>query len=121
MGDQEAEQGATLTVDPDGIDVVVAPGENILAAASNRGWRWPNTCGGQAECSACMFVVVDGRAHLSAMLDTERERLSRNPLVSARPDLEYRLACQTTMTGDAVVLKRGVRQAQAPKSPERTQ
>ena len=82
------------------------PGESVFAAAGRAGYRWPTVCGGQGTCRTCVMVVESGRENCSVIEDLEAEGL--DALKEAK-DGQYRLACQTRVTGDVTVTKRGVR------------
>jgi ferredoxin len=97
-----------VRVEPAGIDLGVAPGESIMAAAVRAGYRWPTVCGGEGSCRTCFLEVVDGGDRLSPIGALEREGLdSLGPIAQGKP---VRLACQVKVSGPAVVRKRGVRQ-----------
>jgi len=92
-------------VDPIGIDLEVAPGESVMAAARSAGFIWPTVCEASASCGTCVSVVQDGLDNCGEMPDDERETLTRTlvPLDGLR-----RLACRLTVTGPVSLKKRGV-------------
>jgi 2Fe-2S ferredoxin len=99
----------TVRLDADtAIEFAVNDGESIMAAAQRCGWRWPTVCHGQGECTACWFAVLAGAANLDAPRPHELETLQLLPSL-LRATGTTRLACQTTVRGDVVIRKRGVR------------
>ena len=92
------------------IEFAVDDGESIMAAAQRCGWRWPTVCHGQGECTACWFEILEGASNLDAPAGQELETLQLLPRL-ARDTGTARLACQTTVRGDVVIRKRGVRAA----------
>lgn len=97
-----------VRVEPAGIELVVEPGEVLMAAATRAGYRWPTVCGGQAECGVCAVEVVMGAAALAPPGDDEAGRLDTLPERRLRPDAELRLACRMVPADGLVVRKRGV-------------
>lgn len=94
---------------PSGVEIDVAPGETLMAAAQRLGYRWPTICGGQGTCRTCFVELQAGADRCSAISELEREGIEalKKPL-----DGLTRLACQVRIDGDGVtVLKRGVRPA----------
>lgn len=117
-----AARHARVRVEPAGIEIAVPPGCTIMQAARDQGYHWPNQCDMQCRCSNCFFRLLAGGEHLSPMgraeADTLREQRGRRAL--AEP---VRLACQTRVSGDVRIEKRGVvpdpRPASAAPPPER--
>ncbi|MGH3629739.1 MAG: 2Fe-2S iron-sulfur cluster-binding protein [Sciscionella sp.] len=92
---------------PAGIDIEVADGESLMAAAERQGYRWPTVCGGQGTCQTCFVEVLGGADSCSKIGALEHEGIAalRRPT-----DGGIRLACQLRILGNGVtVLKRGVR------------
>ena len=105
---------ATVHVEPAGIDIEVAEGESVMAAAERQGYRWPTVCHGQAICTTCYFEVIEGGAHVAPPQPLERNALAQSPLIQgtvAQGAVAVRLACQARVTGPVTVRKRGVRPA----------
>ena len=102
---------ARVRVEPKGFVVEVRPGESLLAAAERRAFQWPTVCHGQADCTACYIEILEGADAFGDIEALEREALERLPERRIRPEGAFRLACQVTPVGDAVVRKRGVRAA----------
>lgn len=96
----------SVTVQPSGIRLDPEPDETVFAAAARLGYRWPTICGGNGTCRTCVMAVESGREHCAPIGDLEAEGL--DALKEAKDGL-HRLACQTRVTGDVVVTKRGVR------------
>lgn len=95
-----------VTVQPSGVRLDPAPGETVFAAAARQGYRWPTVCGGLGTCRTCLMVVDEGRENCSPIEDLEGEGL--DALKEPRDGVR-RLACQTRVSGDVVVTKRGVK------------
>lgn len=98
-----------VTVRPSGIEFDVDAEEPVMAAAERQGVIWPTTCHGIAECRTCIMYVLDD--DISAVV--EPDSLERDALDSMRSTLQndperWRLACQTTLRGDATLRKPGV-------------
>ncbi|EIV92357.1 2Fe-2S iron-sulfur cluster-binding protein [Frankia sp. QA3] len=99
---------ARVRVEPAGIDIAVAAGESVFAAALRSDLTWPTICYGQARCTACVLRVVDGHQNLGPLESVERGVLRQ--LASRRgrrPSRDTRLACRLTVTGDVTVEKKG--------------
>lgn len=94
----------TVTVKPSGIQFSAAPGQTIMAAGQAAGYRWPTICGGNAECLVCHVEVLEHPEHLAPPTAEEAAKVAG---LGRGPNL--RLACQAAVSGDVVVLKRGVR------------
>ena len=95
-----------VLVEPAGIRLVPEPGETVFAAARRCGYRWPTVCGGLGTCRTCVMVVESGRENCAPIGDLEAEGL--DALKESKNGV-HRLACQTAVTGDVVVFKRGVK------------
>jgi len=100
-----------VRVEPAGVDLAVGDGETVMGAAERLGYRWPTVCHGQAVCTTCFFEVLDGGDHLTPMAPRERSALASSPVVALAAGV-VRLACQTGVTGDVSLRKRGVRPVQ---------
>jgi len=101
----------TVRVEPSGIELDVAPGETVMAAAVRSGYRWPTVCGGLAECGTCVLAVVTAPATgLPSPGPVEAGRLATVPERRLAADGEWRLACQLRVDAPGLVVrKRGVR------------
>jgi adenylate cyclase len=83
---------------PDDKVVEVGADEPLLQASLRSGIPHTHVCGGQARCSTCRVLIVAGGAHCQPRNAREQEMADR-----LRFGPEIRLACQTTVTGDATV------------------
>lgn len=75
--------------------IAAAPSETLLQTSLRVGIPHAHACGGNARCSTCRVVVVEGLEYCTARSDLEQllaDRLHFTP--------EIRLACQTTIDGD---------------------
>lgn len=84
----------TLTIEPLGVAVEVAPGQTLLDAALRQGIYLPHACG-HGLCGTCKVQVLEGEvdhgaANPFALMDIER-------------DEGKTLACCATLLGDAVI------------------
>jgi ferredoxin len=95
-----------VLVRPADIVLDLQPGETVFRAAARQGYRWPTICGGNGTCRTCVLVVESGAESCAPIGDLEAEGL--DALKEAR-DGVHRLACQLRVTGDVVVIKRGVK------------
>jgi adenylate cyclase len=83
---------------PDEQYVEVDAATTVLTAAIAAGLPHAHACGGNARCSTCRVLVLDGLEHCSGRNPRETaiaERLQCGP--------EIRLACQTKVSGDVAV------------------
>lgn len=94
---------------PAGVDVDVAEGESIMAAAESQGVFWPTVCRGQAECHACYFQALEGEEHLEPPAPLERQALENFTGRGWFEDRPVRLGCQARVNGDLTIHKPGVR------------
>lgn len=101
---------ARVRVEPASLIFDVGHGESLLDAATRAGIRWPTVCHGAGICTTCHCVIRSGHEHVSVQSEQERAALvlvrRRHPNV---PEHHVRLACQTTVSGDAEVYCKGVR------------
>ena len=105
---------AWIRVEPSGAEFEVDSNETIMAAARRQGYRWPTICNGKAECTTCFVKVVAGVSNLGPIGPVEERGM--DTLLRSFPEAggSIRLACQTTLTGDVVVRKPGVRPIVSP-------
>lgn len=71
-------------------------GARLLDVILTAGIDHHHICGGHGFCTSCRVEVLSGSDHLSPVSPLERERLGKD---AGR----MRLACQTTVEGDASV------------------
>ncbi|MGQ0625688.1 MAG: 2Fe-2S iron-sulfur cluster-binding protein [Sporichthyaceae bacterium] len=95
-----------VVVQPAQIQLDPEPGETVFLAAGRQGYRWPTICGGLGTCRTCLMLVDQGQENCSPIGDLEAEGL--DALQEPRDGVR-RLACQTRVSGDVVVTKRGVK------------
>lgn len=96
----------TVLVHPADVRLDPDPGETVFAAAQRLGYRWPTVCGGNGTCRSCVMIVESGLENCSPIGDLEAEGLDA---LKVTPGAGHRLACQTRVSGDVVVSKRGVK------------
>lgn len=80
---------------PDERRVETDADESILAAALNAGIPHTNVCGGNARCSTCRVMILDGLEHCTPRTEKELALAGR---LNFCPSI--RLACQTKITGN---------------------
>jgi adenylate cyclase len=83
---------------PDGVDVDSKTGKSLLDVALKAGIPHTHACGGNARCTTCRVLVVDGEQNLAEPTWKET-RVAKKIGLGGR----YRLACQTKVEGDATV------------------
>ena len=83
---------------PDNKIFEVESGESILQTAARNGIPHVNACGGEGKCTTCRLLILEGIENCST--ETEKEILLKE---KAHTTDEFRLACQTTITGDVTV------------------
>ncbi len=71
---------------------------SILQASLSNGIPHTHVCGGNARCSTCRVLVLNGLDHLAPRNEKEQKMADRRHFSP-----EVRLACQTTLTGDVCV------------------
>jgi uncharacterized 2Fe-2S/4Fe-4S cluster protein (DUF4445 family) len=88
-------QGKKIRVhfDPDNIDILVSPGENLLQAARQAGARLYAACGGDGTCGTCKVIVQKG----------EVETIRTRHLSDEEFNQGVRQACQTRVLSDVSV------------------
>jgi adenylate cyclase len=80
--------------------VEVDPATTILQASLRNGIPHTHVCGGNARCSTCRVLVLDGLQYCCPRNEKEQKMADRRHFSP-----QVRLACQTTVSGD-VVLRR---------------
>ena len=83
---------------PDNKNFEVESGESILQTAARNGIPHVNACGGEGKCTTCRLLILEGIEKCSP--ETEKEIALKE---KAHTTDEFRLACQTTITGDVTV------------------
>ncbi len=84
--------------------VDIKANESILSASLRAGILHYHVCGGNAKCSTCRILVLEGLEHLS-----ERNQKELALVKDYNLPPEIRLACQTTVTGQPVKIQRIIR------------
>lgn len=112
--------GAAFDVEAERVDPQLVEAqrvESVMGAAARAGYAWPTTCGGVAECTACVMMLVDGDTTAFAEPGPlETAALASLGAASSDPT-RWRLACQTRVAPGAgpdarvTVRKVGVRPA----------
>jgi ferredoxin len=84
----------------------VEDGETVLQAALRHGYRWPSICNGDGVCGVCYMIIDAGGEGLSEKQATEADRLALGVKACER---RARLGCQTNVSGEVTVTRRGVK------------
>lgn len=95
-----------ITYLPDNKSVEAEAGETILQTSLRVGIPHTHVCGGNARCSTCRVIILDGLENCSQRNSREQGLANRLHFTP-----QIRLACQTSITGD-VTLRRLVLDAQ---------
>jgi adenylate cyclase len=90
----------------DGRTIEIGSDTTLLRGSLDHGIAHTHVCGGNAKCSTCRVLVIDGLGHCCRRNEREA-RLAEDRHFSA----DIRLACQTTVSGD-VTLRRLVLDAE---------
>jgi 2Fe-2S ferredoxin len=98
-----------VTVLPIELELEVAEGQTVMAAAHEAGYVWPTECEANASCGLCVSIIREGVENCGPMPDDEVETLQRT---MGAVDPGRRLACRLTVTGPVTLTKRGVRPAE---------
>lgn len=75
---------------PDGRTIDIAAGQTILAASLDAGIPFAHSCGGNARCSTCRVLILDGVGNCSPRTPAEQALVAHLHF-----DPAMRLACQT--------------------------
>ena len=87
-----------LTILPDNKTFNLEKGSSILQTALDNNIPHVNACGGEGKCTTCRLLVLEGVENCSD--ETEKEKSLKQ---KAHTTEEFRLSCQTTITGDVTV------------------
>ena len=80
------------------VTVDVEKGLSVLDAALRYHVPIYHTCGGNASCSTCRVLVLEGMPHLSGIENAEAQVLDAFDL-----KVPHRLGCQSQVLGDVTV------------------
>lgn len=89
---------ASIKILPDNKQIEIVDGETILEASLREGIAHAHACGGNAACSTCRVIVIEGSKSVEARNQPEKMLADRLHFTS-----DIRLACQTKISGDVVV------------------
>ena len=93
MADKQAERQYTVHFEPDNVDIVVAPGANLMETAVAAGVHINASCGGAGVCGTCNVLIKEGKV--------ESKRTGK---VSVQDYQEgVRQSCQSRVASDLVV------------------
>ncbi|MCJ2543837.1 adenylate/guanylate cyclase domain-containing protein [Thermostichus vulcanus] len=87
-----------ITCRPDNLVVEASPLHTVLENLLNAGVRHAHACGGNAACSTCRIMILEGSEHCRSMTPAEKKLAERLDL-----PVHIRLACQTRITGDVTL------------------
>lgn len=88
----------TITYLPDNKSVAAEQGETILQTSLRHGIPHTHVCGGNARCSTCRVIILDGQENCQPRNSKERALVN---CLHFSPQI--RLACQTLITGPVTV------------------
>jgi uncharacterized 2Fe-2S/4Fe-4S cluster protein (DUF4445 family) len=91
------DQTVTVTFEPGGERIAVAPGETLLRTAHRAGIDVVATCGGRGRCHSCRVKVVRGAIPPPTIMDTVQ--LGHDEVREG-----FRLSCQTAVATDCTVM-----------------
>ncbi|MEN9224687.1 MAG: adenylate/guanylate cyclase domain-containing protein [Thermostichus sp. DRC_bins_24] len=84
-----------ITCQPDNLVFEANPLRSVLENLLEAGVRHAHACGGNAACSTCRIMILEGSEHCRIMTPAEKKLAERLDL-----PVHIRLACQTRITGD---------------------
>jgi len=98
-----------LTFTPSGRRGCIAPGRTIMEAAQELGADIQNVCGGLGQCGKCKVRIIESvSANQEHLLSTEKlspvEVSEKKIFTGQQLAAGWRLACQTRVFGDVVVM-----------------
>jgi len=88
----------TIVFEPEGKKVVTSRGKTVFQAAKEAGVGLRSECGGGGLCGKCRVIVKNSDA-VSKLTEAERKHLSQSEI-----DSGYRLACQTKIIREVIVM-----------------
>ncbi len=87
-----------ITILPDNKTFELVEDKSILQTALENDIPHVNACGGEGKCTTCRLLVLEGVENCSP--ETEKEKFLKQ---KAHTTEEFRLSCQTTISGDVTV------------------
>jgi ferredoxin len=91
----------TIQLDPIGEQTTVQTNDNILSALLGTTIKISHECGGRGRCATCHVFIKAGMENLSPMSRREQQTLE----VITTCNMQSRLACQTRVMGEGVVVE----------------
>lgn len=91
----------SVRLEPLGVTANLEDGQPLIEALVNNGLHVLQECGRRGMCATCHVYIQSGMAHLSPK--NRREERTLEMVATARPD--SRLACQTKVHGNGVVVR----------------
>jgi ferredoxin len=91
----------TIQLDPIGAETTVQTNDNILSALLGHNVKISYECGGRGRCATCHVFIKEGMDQLSPMSRREQQTLE----VITTCNVQSRLACQTRVEGEGVVVQ----------------
>jgi ferredoxin len=91
----------TIQLDPIGEQTTVQTNDNILSALLSTTLKISHECGGRGRCATCHVFIKAGMENLSPMSRREQQTLE----VITTCNMQSRLACQTRVLGEGVVVE----------------
>lgn len=87
-----------ITCQPDNLTFEANPLLTVLENLLKAGVRHVHACGGNAACSTCRILILEGSQNCRSMTPAEKRLAQRLDL-----PVHIRLACQTRITGDVTL------------------
>ncbi len=91
----------TIQLDPMGRQTSVQTNDNLLSALLDNELQVSSECGGRGMCATCHVFIKEGMENLSPLNRREQRTLE----VITTCSLNSRLACQTRVLGEGVVVQ----------------
>ena len=77
-------------------EVLVAPGQKVLAAIGAAGIDWMHACGGKGRCTTCRIILLEGIESFGELSPAEAKFRQQGRLKA-----NERLTCQCTLQANA--------------------
>jgi 2Fe-2S ferredoxin len=78
-------------------EVLVMPGQKVLAALGLAGIDWMHACGGKGHCTTCRIIILEGMESFGALSLPEVKFRQQGRLQA-----NERLTCQCSLGGNAL-------------------